>query len=146
MTEITAESLGSGGPFHVYAVFNTGREHWCVLTPYYHTVTYMLRKNVNTNLAHNYDCEGECPQRYERLIPRARASQLMHLYEQSLFRDFLGDQVRLHINAKRMASTSLMMSNESQNLCMSQVHFYIAQQHTDSGWCLMAGFDVVSRK
>lgn len=38
------------------------------------------------------------------------------------------------------------MNQEAVHLSTSQVHFYVAQEDSNSGWCLLAGFDVVKRK
>lgn len=94
VVKILGESLGSDGRLPVYAVFNIGRECWCVLTSNYRTVDDMRFKSwMNTNSQRSY----------ARLIPRARASQRIHWCEETLFRDFLGEPT-VQIKAKFVAN------------------------------------------
>ncbi|KAK3862670.1 hypothetical protein Pcinc_031492 [Petrolisthes cinctipes] len=76
------------------------------------------------------------------VVPRVRASQRQHPMRPFSFRWFM---YRVK-QARQMAYMMLVDSEEALRMVESQVHYYLSQSDPDSGWCLLAGFDVQTRE
>ncbi|MPC25284.1 hypothetical protein E2C01_018390 [Portunus trituberculatus] len=138
---------GSGPPVHVYAALNVGREGWCVLAADFHTLLHVLQEHdmqaPHLQAGQEEACGPDCEGRRDSLVARARAGLRHYVTGPGpLLREFQEKSRKTRILAHEWEAQPGPLTALA-SLCLAH---YLSHGDPETGWVLVAGFDVRDRK
>lgn len=135
--KIETKKKGNSRPLLMYAALNIGLEGWCLLTAHSYTLQHVL--NTYRRSAHDLEqmrsCKTYCKIRRNFLSPIQQpvAPEVLES-----FRSWLPEILK--------AYKMLEDCKEVMVVVKPIVYYYMALSDPDSGWCLVAGVDLLKRK